>query len=149
MEDIMDKNDDKNYNMDVEELLIEAGVRPTSNRILVAREIMKTHYPLSMTEIETNLESLEKSSVFRVLTLLLKKGVIHALEDGRGIVRYEMCGRSEGHRDEDMHVHFYCMECHHVYCFEDMPAPQVCTPDGFDVKSVNYMLKGICPKCRK
>lgn len=145
----METNSRHAESMDISELLTMAGVRPTSNRILVARELQKSHRPMSMTEIETNIESIEKSSVFRVLTLLLEKGVIHAIEDGRGIVRYEMCGSGGTHHDDDMHVHFYCTKCHNVYCFEDMPAPEVTVPEGYEVSSVNYMLKGVCPGCRK
>ena len=69
-------------------MLEQAGIKPTPNRILVLSDIVSSDRPLSLSDIEVKLESLEKSSVFRVLTLLLDAGIIHAVEDGRGIVRY-------------------------------------------------------------
>lgn len=136
----------------VEDILIHGGIKPTSNRILVTREILKSHSPLSLMDLDTILETLDKSSISRVLTLLLEHGIIHAVEDGRGITRYETChghhnhdGQSES--DTDMHVHFYCERCQKVFCFEDIPAPAIKTPAGYSVTSVNYMIKGICPAC--
>ena len=52
-------------------MLEQAGIKPTPNRILVLSDIVSSDRPLSLSDIEVKLESLEKSSVFRVLTLLL------------------------------------------------------------------------------
>lgn len=134
-------------NDDVVEMLEKACIKPTSNRILVLRAIMRNSRPQSLAELEQKLLSLEKSSVFRVLTLLLKHGVVHTVEDGRGIVKYELC-TGHGHcTGDDLHVHFYCEVCEQVSCFENIQVPVVELPDGFAVHSINYMLKGICPKC--
>ncbi|MCM1079893.1 MAG: transcriptional repressor [Bacteroidales bacterium] len=129
------------------EILEKAGIKPTSNRILVLRAVLNSGRPLSLSELEMKLLSLEKSSVFRVLTLLLKHGVVHTIEDGKGIVKYEMCTGNGCCTTDDLHAHFYCESCNQVYCFENIPAPIVDLPDGFSIHSINYMLKGICPKC--
>lgn len=135
---------------ETEEILERAGIKPTSNRILVLREILRSHRPLSLMDLDEILDTLDKSSISRVLSLLLEHGAIHAVEDGRGIVRYETCHGDHSHEsDNDMHAHFYCERCRKVYCFEDIPAPSVKLPAGFSSHSVNYMIKGICPGCRK
>lgn len=133
----------------IEALLTGAGVKPTSNRIIVLRELVGAAGPVSLAELESAIETLDKSSVFRVLTLLLEHHVIHAVEDGRGIVKYELCHGENGCSFDDMHVHFYCEGCHKVYCLEDVPVPRVPLPDGFRVDSVNYMLKGVCKDCQR
>lgn len=130
------------------QMLEQAGIKPTSNRILVLRTIMESDRPLSLTDLEAKLLSLEKSSVFRVLTLLLEHGVIHAVEDGRGIVKYEICKGKGTCTIEELHAHFYCEFCHQVFCFEAIHPPMAELPDGFFIRSVNYMLKGMCPECR-
>lgn len=133
--------------MKAEEILTHGGVKPTANRILVIKALQRSGAPLSMTELETELDPMEKSSIFRVLTLLLKHSLVHAIEDGRGIAKYELC-HGEHHGDRhDMHAHFYCERCQQVTCFESIHAPVPDLPDGFEIKSVNYMLKGICNKC--
>ena len=135
---------------DVEELLKEAGVTPTPNRSLVLRAIADAPFPVSLTELETELETLEKSSISRVLNLLEGHSVIHAIQDGRGIAKYELChGKGHRHSRFDMHTHFYCTVCRRTFCFEDIAVPKVETPAGFHTDSVNYMLKGICPDCQK
>lgn len=137
------------YSDNIECMLEQAGVKPTSNRILVLRTIVESDRPLSLTDLEAELLSLEKSSVFRVLTLLLEHGIVHAVEDGRGIVKYEICKGKGVCSIEDLHAHFYCESCHQVFCFEAIHTPIVELPDGFSVHSINYMLKGLCPKCEK
>lgn len=128
-------------------LLNSYGIRPTSNRILVVRELLAAESPMSLAELECRLDSLEKSSVFRVLTLLLEHDVVHTLEDGRGITKYEICHGPDHCSPDDMHAHFYCEVCHRVYCFPNLPTPRVDVPEGFAVRTLNYMLKGICPEC--
>lgn len=103
-------------------------------------------------ELDLMLGTLDKSSIFRVLTLLFEHGLVHAVEDGRGIVRYEFCtSKSNGHSHDshsDLHAHFYCEECNRVFCFEKIPTPAVDVPEGFNIHSINFMIKGLCPECR-
>lgn len=128
-------------------VLEKADIRPTVNRILVVDALMHAKQPMSMMDLELQLETLEKSSVFRVLTLLLEHDLVHAIEDGRGIVKYEMC-HGEGHCSvNDMHAHFYCEKCRNVYCLEEVNLPKVDLPEGYNMKSINFMIKGICPNC--
>lgn len=134
----------------IEKLLGLHGVKPTSNRILVLRAIQESDRPMSLADIEDELCTLEKSSIFRVLTLLLQHGVVHTVEDGRGIVKYELChGDSRGHcLPEELHAHFYCEVCHELTCLTDIHVPQIALPEGYKMLSANYTIKGLCPKCR-
>ncbi len=125
----------------------KGGIKPTPNRILVMDALLRASHPLSLVELETELETLEKSSVFRVLNVLLEKDLVHTLEDGRGITKYEVCHGHDHHSARDMHPHFYCERCHNVFCLDMIPMPEVTMPEGFQVKSVNFMLKGLCPMC--
>lgn len=131
-----------------EELLEKADVKPTSNRVLVLRTIMGSRQPMSLIELETALETMDRSSVLRVLNLLLDHHVIHAVEDGRGVSKYELCHGGDHCTVDDMHVHFYCEKCGRTICFEEISAPQIHIPEVYLVRSVNYMLKGVCPDCR-
>lgn len=134
--------------MTPEQLLERAGIKPTSNRLLVLRALESSEMPLSLIELETKLETLERSSISRVLALLLENDVVHSFEDGRGVAKYEIC-RGETHcSHDDMHAHFFCEKCNRVYCFEEIAAPKINIPDEFQIRSINYMLKGICPNCK-
>lgn len=130
-------------------LMSKAGIKPTANRLLVLNALQKSDRPLSLIELETDLETLERSSISRVLSLLLDKDVIHTFEDGRGVAKYEICHGENHCSVEDMHAHFYCEKCNRTFCFEDISAPSINIPDEFEIRTINYMLKGICPACRK
>lgn len=132
------------------EILEEAGIKPTANRILVLRSLLGASSPMSLIELETALETLDRSSIQRVLSILSGRGVVHVMEDGRGISKYEVCHSSDHHNhDDDHHAHFYCEKCNKVYCLEDVMIPRIPVPEGFEVTGANFMLKGICPDCRR
>ncbi|MDE6513670.1 MAG: transcriptional repressor [Muribaculaceae bacterium] len=132
-----------------EKILEDAGVRVTANRMLVLRALLAAHAPVSLIELETELQTLERSSISRTLTLFADHDLVHLLEDGRGITKYELCHSHDHHELNDEHPHFYCEKCHRVFCLDSEVIPQVSVPDGFDVHSVNFMLKGLCRDCRQ
>lgn len=132
-----------------ENLLSRAAVRPTANRILVVRALAAASAPMSLIELEQELITLDRSSISRVLSLLASAHLVHALEDGRGITKYELCHADHDCSLADQHAHFYCEKCNRVFCFESVAAPVVPLPEGFTVNSVNFMLKGLCPDCSR
>lgn len=132
---------------DITLMLEKAGVRPTPNRELVLRELLDADRPLSMSDLEERLLTVEKSSIHSVLSVLVDHDLIHALEDGRGIAHYEPCGGHGSHTAADMHAHFYCERCEKTFCLDDIDVPRPFLPQGFELRSLNYMLKGLCPEC--
>ena len=134
---------------DLEELFALHGVKVTANRLLIAQALQEAGRPLSMTELEARLETIDKSNVFRALTAFKEAHLVHALEDAGDGVRYELCHSHDEDEDDDVHVHFYCIRCHRTYCLYDTPVPPVQVPKGYEAESVSYLVKGICPDCRR
>ena len=62
--------------------LARHNVKSTANRILIAEAISKHNGPVSMKELETKLQTIDKSSIFRTLTLFSNQHVVHQMEDG-------------------------------------------------------------------
>ena len=58
------------------------GVKPTANRLIVVRTLAASPWPMSLAELEQRILTLDKSSVFRALTLFREHHVVHAIEDG-------------------------------------------------------------------
>ena len=126
----------------------DKGIKPTANRILVLRALHEAVNPISLSELETLLDTIDKSSLSRTLSLFLEHDLVHAFEDGRGVMKYELCSR-KGHCDHgDAHIHFYCESCQQTFCFKALHIPEMPLPDGFTFHSINYMIKGECPKCK-
>lgn len=128
--------------------LTEHGIKPTANRIVIAKALAAAGRAVSMKELEAAIHTIDKSNIFRTLTLFREHHLVHTLEDGSDTVRYELCFSHDESEDEDLHVHFYCERCRRTYCLYDVPIPDVALPHGYERTSVNYMVKGVCPKCR-
>lgn len=133
-----------------EHILESKGIKPTSNRILVMKELIKAHHPVSLADMENLLEfTMDKASIFRVLELFAQKDAVHAIEDGSRSIKYELCHSETKHSISDQHAHFYCRRCNTTFCFEKTKVPLIDMPDGFHPQTINYVIKGICPDCAK
>ncbi len=133
-----------------EEILQEKGIRPTAARILVLKRLAERANPASLFELEAELETLDKSTISRSLALLLRHHAIHSFEDGSGSLKYEICrSRSENCPVGDRHIHFFCEVCHQTTCLNNIKIPVAELPEGYVMDTINYMVKGVCPKCNK
>lgn len=132
-----------------EKMLMEHGIRPTANRIVVVNALSGIHSPMSLSELERKILTIDKSGIFRALTLFREHHLVHVIEDGSNGVRYELCHNHSKDNDDDMHAHFYCEKCHRTFCFDDISIPPVELPDGYRMTNINYMIKGLCPDCAK
>ena len=129
------------------EILMEHGIRPTANRITLVKSLGEADRPLTMNELEDQIETIDKSNIFRALTLFKEQHLVHVIADGGDAVRYELCHSHEEEHDNDVHVHFYCERCQQTFCLNEISIPQVKLPDGYRMTTINYLVKGICPKC--
>lgn len=131
-----------------ENILNGRGIKPTANRILVMRELIKASHPVNLADLESSLGfSMDKASIFRVLELFAEKDAVHVIEDGSRSLKYELCHSGKQHSIGDQDAHFYCERCKETYCIENASVPMIDIPEGFTPHSINYMIKGICPKC--
>lgn len=129
-------------------LLTDSGVKPTANRIIVVKALAAAWRPMSLSELESALVTMDKSSIFRALAVLKEHGLLHVIEDSGDGVRYEFCtSHGHGDGDDDVHAHFYCERCHRTFCIDNVSIPQLPLPAGYKQTSVNYIMKGYCPEC--
>ena len=101
-----------------EDLFVEHGIKPTANRLLVARALNDSLRPLSLAELEERLLTMDRSSIFRVLSLFRNQHLVHVIEGGSEGVRYELCQSHNHSTDDDQHAHFHCEQCHRTFCLE-------------------------------
>lgn len=134
---------------DIISRLESKGIRPTANRILVMKTLMGEQNPQSLSNLERKMVSMDKSSIFRTLTLFLEHDVVHAFEDGRGVLCYELCEEKGACDHHDGHIHFYCESCQRSFCMENIHIPSFELPEGFYPHSISFVIKGECPECRK
>ena len=130
------------------QLLEEHGIKPTANRIVVVRELARCLHPVTLAEMETRILTIDKSNIFRALTLFREHHLVHVIEGGSEGVRYELCYSHDHDFDEDIHPHFYCEKCQQTYCLDYTEIPEISLPKGFEKKTANLMIKGICGNCQ-
>ena len=132
---------------DCTQLLEAHGIKPTANRIVVVRELARSLRPATLAELEAKIQTIDKSNIFRALTLFREQHLVHVIEGGSEGVRYELCHSHDDEHDEDIHPHFYCEQCGQTYCLDYTDIPDIKLPAGFEKKSANLMIKGKCPNC--
>lgn len=130
------------------QLLEEHEIKPTANRIIVLKELVKAIHPVTLAELENSILTIDKSNIFRALTLFRDHHLVHVIEGGSEGVRYEFCHSHDHEYDDDQHPHFYCEQCQQTYCLDYTDVPEIRLPKGFVQRSSNLMIKGICPDCQ-
>ncbi len=125
------------------------GIRPTSVRIVVYRAMSKFKDTFNLQDIENELGWMDKSSIFRALTLFSEKKLLHTISDGSGTQKYCVCHHLGTCDTSKLHCHFHCVKCDKTYCLSDITPPHIDTPNGFVVEKVSYIIDGVCSSCSK
>ncbi len=136
---------------EIEERLSERNIRPTAIRILVLRKMLEMNQDeaFSLLDLENRLDTVDKSTLFRTLTLFHDNLLVHSIDDGSGSIKYSLCKRGCECFGEASHVHFSCTLCHRTFCFEKIAIPRIDLPVGFSYESANFVFKGVCSVCSR
>lgn len=133
---------------DLYEQRLEArGIKPTAIRLLIFKVMLEHNQAFSLLSLEERLDTVDKSTLSRTITLFHEKLLIHSIDDGSGSMKYSVCSPDCSCSINDLHVHFNCTKCKRTYCLESIAIPKVTLPHNFVLESVNFVLKGLCDKC--
>lgn len=127
--------------------LEQREIRPTAMRLLILKTMMKHEEAFSLLDLENELDTVDKSTIYRTIMLFLGRHLIHGIDDGSGSLKYAVCSRDCNCEVNDLHTHFYCEKCHRTFCLKSIHVPMVALPPGFEASTVNYVLKGLCADC--
>ena len=131
------------------DVLSEAGVRPTRQRVRVLTELMGERDDVTAQELHDRLraggERLGLATVYRTLGLLAEAGVIDSLSHRPGELCYRWCG--QGH-----HHHLVCSSCHRVVELADRELDpwleRISRAHGFVTTGHRLEVSGLCAACR-
>jgi Fur family ferric uptake transcriptional regulator len=135
---------------DYKELLSQASLRATKNRMRVLEVIGNNSFPLSAKDIFNTVErstSINRVTVYRILDLLVDHGVVERISTGGRAFYYGLAPNIH-HRS---HPHFYCTECGQMDCL----SPETFNVDMKDftknfpgqIEKVEVRIDGICKNC--
>jgi Fur family peroxide stress response transcriptional regulator len=130
------------------ELLKNAGMRATPQRIAICQEVFGTDSHPSANQIFNNLKqtypSLSLMTVYNTLSKLVESGVVKQLGN---------IGDDNAHYDGNIqpHINFVCVACHSIIdimeqkCSSEQLAAMI--PDGYKIIGSSLMVYGLCPNC--
>lgn len=131
----------------IEQTLESHGVRPTAVRVLIYRAAAARANTFSLMDLEDELVTVDKSTIFRTLTLFADHHLLHETEDGSGSKKYCVCRSGHMCTLSERHVHFYCERCRTTFCLDHTFIPAVTLPQGFVASDAEYVIKGLCRDC--
>ncbi len=131
------------------ELLEDRGIKPTAIRILIFKTMIEQKQAFSLSSLEEILDSVDKSTLSRTISLFHKYLLIHSIDDGSGSIKYSVCSADCNCELKDQHPHFSCSSCKKIFCLQNISIPKIELPANFLLESVNFVLKGLCDVCSK
>lgn len=133
--------------MNARNLLRSYAISPTKHRIEVLEIIRTAKKPVDSAEVLSSLAKkqieVDRVTVFRILNLLVEKGVVNQLEFNEGKARFEIASVH--------HHHLICTSCGKVSCVDVCGLQQIeenITKDNsFTVTSHRLEFFGLCASC--
>ena len=142
----IDQNTDMMSNNE-EQTLVNAGVRVTALRLMIWQEVRhRLQGVFSLADLEAVLPTVDRSTLFRALTLFSDAHLLHNVDDGSGTQKYCVCHHDDTRQCQG-HVHLTCRVCRKTFCLTDTVIPRVPLPTGFVLEETEYVAKGICSAC--
>jgi Fur family ferric uptake transcriptional regulator len=130
--------------------LRKAGISKTAQRLTVMDILFAATKPLSANAIRQSLKtktSIDKVTVYRILSVFKKRGIIREISSAGGVGYFEMI-TAENH----LHPHFSCRSCGTLTCMA--PQPLIKMPDlilskgDYSIEHIEINVSGLCSYCR-
>ncbi len=135
----------------LQDFLQQQGLKLTSERTALVREIFSTHYHFEADELLFKMKEksvkISRATVYRTLELLVKSGMVRRVHLGEDHYHYEhVTGNSH-------HDHLICTTCGGVIEFHDEEIERlqlaICEKKKFTPTFHNLQILGVCDSCRR
>ncbi|MBN1380611.1 MAG: transcriptional repressor [Deltaproteobacteria bacterium] len=132
------------------EMLNDRGIDPTPNRIKIMEVIGNNPAPIAARDILATLkrtDTINRVTVYRILDLLVEKGLIDRLSSGGRRLVYGL-SPNENHPP---HPHFQCKSCGALQCLQpdsiSMNIEDIQRTFAGEIQNVEIRISGICRNC--
>ncbi|OGX08161.1 MAG: hypothetical protein A2Z88_09225 [Omnitrophica WOR_2 bacterium GWA2_47_8] len=134
----------------IEKLLIKSKVEATPHRAIVLKilsDFSRAVTPKDILEKIRKKESMDKVTLYRILDLFVKKGVIRRLINGQGTMCYEIICAEHN----PLHAHFVCRECGDIACLHDIDLRNIKNriKSSYREEDIDLKIEGVCVNCGK
>lgn len=151
--------------MNAQDLIVQAGLKPTKARLAVLHIIAEADSALSHPEILERLsgqKEIDRVTIYRVLDWLTEHGLIHKIA-GAGDKRAWKFQLSQPRftsvttpqtssgllsNDNHHHAHLHCQVCGKVTCVHELePHFSTNVLAQYQVSAIDINIKGVCNEC--
>jgi Fur family ferric uptake transcriptional regulator len=130
--------------------LKSVGIAHTPKRLAVLNVLLKTAKPLSAVGIRqaiTTCSRIDKVTVYRIIALFRKQGIIREIISANGANYFEMASL-----DNPVHPHFECRHCGQLSCLAPLTfssANQLISANNdYSIDHIEINISGLCAGCR-
>lgn len=132
-------------NMNKQKVLQEKGLKITTARVEVLDLLERKGDPSDVVFIVDNLKThADQATIYRVIEVLTKNGIVNKIDFGDGKYRYELAG--------DHHHHLICTSCSRIEDVEGESLKnlekQIRDKNRFLIKSHSLEFFGLCQNCQ-
>lgn len=131
------------------QILEKNGLSKTDVRKKVLSLFLDSSSALSLPDIESAFNKIDRITLYRTLKTFENKGIIHKAIDGTNHPKYAICESScSEHKHYDNHAHFHCLSCGKTLCFDHVANPALPEVlDGYAIEETTLILSGTCREC--
>jgi len=147
-----------------EQLISDAGLRPTKARLAVLNSLLNSQTALSHTEILAALQGIkeiDRVTVYRVLDWLQENALIHKISTDDRAWKFQLNAPGRNYTTPESstassllnnhgHAHLQCQRCGTVLCIHELAAhipPAIFAT--YQVSHIEINLKGLCLQCQQ
>lgn len=138
----------KSYESDqLRALIRQAGLRCTQSRATVLEYLAASSQPKSHADVSEDLvpQGLDQATIYRNLTDLTDAGLLHRLDLGDHVWRFEFTDDGEA---SDEHPHFVCTDCGEISCLAPVGVSIEDDENSPAIGEIDQVfLKGRCVEC--
>lgn len=132
---------------DLRKLLTDNGIRVTTQRMVILRELARLRIPASHAELTERLagSNLDRATIYRNLLSLTQAGLLVKTQLGDNVWRFELPQTAS--TQHGLHPHFVCNDCGGVSC---LPTDSVALHgEAMRVQIAEVQLRGRCQGCTR
>ncbi len=135
---------------DLKQKLRGAGLRGTSARLAVLRQLYKAQSPTTHADVAEHLAAagFDRATIYRNLIDLTDAGFVRRTDVGDHVWRFELVSDELG--GDEPHPHFICSECGTVECLPEGAVEVRAVrgaPRSLRKQGVEVQLRGRCNDC--
>ncbi len=131
----------------IKEYLRQRSLKATPIRVELIKLMSYANAAVPYSEIQTNLKSFDRVTLYRTINSLIKSGIVHKASTSGDETYYALCSQAcsmQCHNHE--HIHFICQRCQEVSCIHVEQSIKISLPD-YQIEEVSVEVSGICKKC--